>query len=127
LVFRAFPYFFPKNFFLKLNPTMAEVVNLRAPNDRASSVSSVAVSCKLPNLSHGTRQVFDEMRTNEFGDWKPPSRVLEITIYKVWYSITKFVLHQVSDPFGVMEDVYVCKGLDCIEAHVLFQSRRQLH
>jgi hypothetical protein len=104
---------------------MAEVRNLHAPSDRASSPTLVANSGKLPNLSHGAHQVFDEIQKSEFGDWRPPSRALHITIDKAWYPITESVFHQVFDRFGLVEDVYVCKTLDCIEAHVLFQSKHQ--
>jgi hypothetical protein len=90
-----------------------------------SSPSLVADSGKLPNLSHDDHQVFDEMRKSEFGHWRSPSRTLEIAIYKAWYPITESVLHQVFDRFGVVEGVYVREGLDCIEAHVLFQSKHQ--
>jgi hypothetical protein len=44
---------------------------------KESSPSLVADSGKLPNLSHGDNQVFEEMGKSEFGHWRSPSRALE--------------------------------------------------
>jgi len=61
-------------------------------------------------------EVFDQMLTSESDDRRRPNRILEVTIHKVCYPITESLLRQVFGPFGVVEDVYLYKGWDWVEA-----------
>ncbi|CAO2189881.1 unnamed protein product [Urochloa humidicola] len=68
-------------------------------------------------------RVFDEMTRSEVEDYRSPNRILEVTIHKVYYPLSEFVLHQIFGRFGKLEEVYVCMGVEHVEAKVVFQSK----
>ncbi|CAO2165913.1 unnamed protein product [Urochloa humidicola] len=68
-------------------------------------------------------RVFDEMTRSEFEDYRSPNRILEVTIHKVHYPISEYVLYQIFGQFGKVENVSVCMGVEHVEAQVTFQSK----
>ena len=60
------------------------------------------------NRRMSASNLFDEMTRSDFEEWRSPSCILEVTIHKVCYPITEFVLLQVFGSFGVVEQVHVC-------------------
>jgi hypothetical protein len=71
----------------------------------------------------GAHQLFDEMPNSRFEDWRPPNRILEVTVHKVFYPITESLLHQVFGTFGVVEQVLVFGGTNKVLARVVFESK----
>jgi len=84
---------------------------------RGSSWSNMQLNLGRCNThEEDAYEVFDQMLTSESDDRRRPNRILEVTIHKVCYPITESLLRQVFGPFGVVEDVYLYKGWDWVEA-----------
>lgn len=93
---------------------------------RASSWSNMQSNLgKSSTHEEDAYKVFDQMLTSESDDLRRPNRILEVTIHKVCYPITKSLLCQIFGPFGVVEDIYLYNGWDWVEARVIFQSKQQ--
>ena len=75
------------------------------------------------NRQMSASNLFDEMTRSDFEEWRSPSCILEVTIHKVCYPITEFVLLQVFGSFGVVEQVHVFGGTDVVLARVVFESK----
>jgi hypothetical protein len=67
--------------------------------------------------------LFDEMASSDFDEWRSPNRVRDVVIHRVCYLITELVLHQVFGSFGgVVEQILVIGGKDVVMASVVFDS-----
>jgi hypothetical protein len=78
---------------------------------------------KESNLWRSACNMFDEMASSDFEEWRSPNRSLEVVIHKVCYPITEVVLHQVFGPAGgVVEHILVIGGTDVVMASVEFDS-----
>ena len=75
------------------------------------------------NHQMSAHNLFDEMTRSDFEELRSPSCILEVTIHKVCYPITEFVLLQVFGSFGVVEQVHVFGGTDVVLARVVFESK----
>jgi len=75
------------------------------------------------NHQMSASNLFDEMTRSDFEEWRSPSCILEVTIHKVCYPITEFVLLQVFGSFGVVEQVHVFGGTDVVLSRVVFESK----
>ena len=79
-------------------------------------------------LLHGSYPVVDlspqhlasEPTTMAFAAEKTPRRILRITIQHVLYQITNFLLHQVFDPYGVVETIEIFPGRSRIVAFIKY-------
>jgi hypothetical protein len=79
-------------------------------------------------LPHGSYPVVDlspqhlvsEPTTMAFPAEKTSQRILRITIQRVVYQITKNLLHQVFDPFGVVETIEIFPGRSRIVAFIKY-------
>ncbi|CAN6231606.1 unnamed protein product [Urochloa humidicola] len=80
-------------------------------------------SRKGDNPEMFARNVFEEMTRSEFEECRSPNRILEVTIYKVYYPISESILHQIFGQFGSVENVSVRMGVEHVEAEVIFQSK----
>jgi hypothetical protein len=47
-------------------------------------VEDLGASVDLATPANGAHQVSMKCELSEFGDWRPPSRALQVTIYKAW-------------------------------------------
>ncbi|CAO2149287.1 unnamed protein product [Urochloa humidicola] len=63
------------------------------------------------------------MARSEFEEYRSPNRILEVTIHKVYHPLSEAILHQIYGQFGMVENVYVCMGVEHMEAQVIFQSK----
>jgi hypothetical protein len=75
------------------------------------------------NLWMSACNLFDEMASSDFDEWRSPNRVLEVIIHRVCYPITESVLHRVFGSFGrVVEQILVIGGTDIVLASLAFNS-----
>jgi hypothetical protein len=91
--------------------------------DPWSSCKTGSSFSKENNLWLSACNMFDEMASNGFDEWRSPNRILEVAIHRVCYPITESVLHQVFSSFGgVVEQILVIGGTDVVLASVVFDS-----
>jgi hypothetical protein len=54
---------------------------------------------------------------------REPSRVLEVTVCRVYYPITEEIFSQIFDPSARVGEVFLCKELEYVDARVIFPSK----
>jgi hypothetical protein len=91
--------------------------------DSWSSCKEGLSSTKESNLWRSVCNLFDEMVSNDFYEWRSPNHTLEVAIHRVCYPINESVLHQVfGSAGGVVEQIMVIGGTDVVMASVEFDS-----
>jgi hypothetical protein len=91
--------------------------------DSWSSCKEGLSSTKESNLWRSVCNLFDEMASNDFYEWRSPNHTLEVAIHRVCYPINESVLHQVfGSAGGVVEQIMVIGGTDVVMASVEFDS-----
>jgi hypothetical protein len=68
----------------------------------------------------GHNILVSEPTTMAFPAEKTSQRILRITIQRVVYQVTKNLLHQVFDPFGVVETIEIFPGRSRIVAFIKY-------
>jgi hypothetical protein len=86
----------------------------------AATPSGYLLHGSYPVVDLSPQHLVSEPTTMAFVAEKVPRRILRVTVHHVLYPITEGVLHQVFDPYGVVDTIEIFPGRSRIMAFIKY-------